>query len=94
MTRLELTKKISEMSGVDRKGCEAVVKAALEEILKALEKDEKVVIQGFGAFDTQVAAERVFRNPVTRRRMLYPKKRKMKFKPSKALKDKINESQR
>lgn len=91
MTRQELIKELSASAELSRKDCTAVINTMLEEITKTLEKGGKFTQTGFGSFDTAVSKERTGRNPVTGQKMLYPKKRKMKFRPSKTFKDKLNE---
>jgi DNA-binding protein HU-beta len=91
MTRQELIKELSAKVGLSRKDCDAVVTAMLDEIEKTLIRGGKYTQTGFGSFSTVDCKERVGRNPFTKQKMLYPKKRKMKFKPSSVFKGELNE---
>jgi DNA-binding protein HU-beta len=91
MTRQELIKELSASAELSKKDCSTVVSAVLDEITKTLEKGGKYTQAGFGSFETIISSERTIRNPFTKKKMLYPKKKKIKFKPSKAFKDRLNE---
>ncbi|MCK9170157.1 MAG: HU family DNA-binding protein [Treponema sp.] len=91
MTRQELLKKLSASTELNKKNCNAVITAVFEEIEKTLEKGGKYTQPGFGVFETTMYKERTVRNPFTKQQVLYPKKRKIRFKPSKVFKDKLNE---
>lgn len=91
MTRQELVKKLSASAELSKKDCGAVITAIFDEISKTLEKGGKYTQTGFGSFETTVSSERTVRNPFTKQQMLYPPKRRMKFKPSKVFKDRLNE---
>ncbi|MBD5289630.1 MAG: HU family DNA-binding protein [Bacteroides sp.] len=62
---------------------------AIEEA--ALEQDA-VAIPGFGTFETRKRLERVSVHPSTGKKMLYPPKQTISFRPSPLLKKQINES--
>jgi DNA-binding protein HU-beta len=91
MTRQELIKELSVSAELSRKDCSTVVTAIFDEIKKTLEEGGKYTQTGFGSFETAVSKERTGRNPVTKQKVQYPKKRRIKFKPSKLFKDKLNE---
>ena len=91
MTKQELVSEMAGELGITKKQCSQTLNTMLEEIIRALETGGKFVQPGFGTFKTQESEERTGRNPLTGKKMLYPKKRKLKFKPSDILKDEINE---
>ncbi len=65
--------------------------AFFEEIVEVLEGGENYTQTGFGTFRTEVCDERISYNPAIKKKMLLPKKRKIKFRPSAKLKERINE---
>ncbi len=91
MTKQELVAEMANELGLSKKKCNETLNTMLEEIVIALENGNKFVQPGFGSFKTVETKERVGRNPATGKKMLYPKKIKMKFKASEKFKDEINE---
>ncbi len=91
MTKQELVDQMSSELGITKKLCNETLSTMIEEIVRTLESGGKFTQPGFGTFKTAVANERVGRNPATGKKMLYPKKRKLKFKASDILKGDINE---
>lgn len=91
MTKQELVSEMATELGLSKKKCNETLNAMLEEIVLALESGNRFVQPGFGSFKTAETKERIGRNPATRKKMLYPKKIRLKFKASEKLKDEINE---
>ncbi|MBQ1949485.1 MAG: HU family DNA-binding protein [Treponema sp.] len=91
MTKQELVNEMAAELGITKKMCGETLNAMLEEIVKTLENGGKYTHPGFGTFKTSVRNEHVGRNPATGKKMLYPKKCRLKFKVSDILKDEINE---
>lgn len=91
MTKQELVSEMATELGLSKKKCNETLNAMLEEIVLALEAGNRFVQPGFGSFKTVETKERIGRNPATGKKMLYPKKIRLKFKASEKLKDEINE---
>ncbi|MCR5494023.1 MAG: HU family DNA-binding protein [Treponema sp.] len=91
MTKQELVNEMASELGITKKLCGETLNTMLEEIVKTLETGGKYTQPGFGTFKTAERNEHVGRNPATGKKMLYPKKRRLKFKVSDILKDEINE---
>ena len=91
MTKQDLINEMSAELGITKKLCGETLNAMIEEIVRTLETGGKFTQPGFGSFKTSLKNERVGRNPVTDKKMLYPKKLRVKFKASDILKDDINE---
>lgn len=89
MTNKEFIEELSRR--VDKSGKEtASLVASLTECMsQALQDDQTVSLQGFGAFEVKKKMERISVNPVTRQRFLVPPKLTLSFKPSVALKEKF-----
>jgi len=75
-----------------RKDSEVIVEAIFDSIVRSLRTNEKIEIRGFGSFRTRQRQPRVGRNPKTGARVEVPPKRIPFFKPSKELKDLVNNS--
>ena len=60
--------------------------------MRSLRAGDKIEIRGFGSFRTRQRKPRVGRNPKTGERVDVPAKKIPFFKPSKELKDLVNES--
>lgn len=91
MTKYELVREMSHELGISQKKCGETLDVMLEEIVRTLEVGGKYIHPGFGTFKTADVKERVGRNPATGKKMLYPQKRRLRFKVSDVLKDEINE---
>ncbi len=63
----------------------AAVNKIFESIQKALREGEKVVVQGFGSFQTVMRKSKSARNPRTGETVVIPARRRIKFKMAKEL---------
>jgi integration host factor subunit beta len=68
------------------------VEAIFDSIVRSLRGGDKIEIRGFGSFRTRQRQPRVGRNPKTGARVDVPAKKIPYFKPSKELKDIVNNS--
>ena len=91
MTKAELIDEVSRVVELTRKESEVIVEAVFESIVRSLRSGDKIEIRGFGSFRTRERQSRVGRNPKTGARVEVPAKRIPYFKPSKELKDLVNE---
>src|SRR3982750_1693064 len=92
MTKAELIEEVSKVVEMTRKDSEMIVETIFDSIVNSLHKGEKIEIRGFGSFRTRQRQPRVGRNPKTGSRVEVPSKRIPYFKPSKELRDLVNES--
>jgi integration host factor subunit alpha len=67
-----------------------LVETVLETIKSSLEKDDEIMISGFGKFSVKQKAARKGRNPATGSEMILEKRKVVTFKHSGILKNKIN----
>ncbi|HKS80902.1 MAG TPA: HU family DNA-binding protein [Candidatus Acidoferrales bacterium] len=93
MTKADLVGEVERVSELSRKEAEAVVETIFESIIDALQKDDKIEIRGFGSFRTRERRGRTGRNPKTGAKVEVPAKKIPFFKPSKELKDYVNNPQ-
>jgi integration host factor subunit beta len=68
------------------------VEAIFDSIVRSLRTGDKIEIRGFGSFRTRQRQPRIGRNPKTGARVEVPAKKIPYFKPSKELKDVVNNS--
>ncbi len=90
MTKAELIEEVSRVVEMTRKDSEVIVEAIFDSVVRALRGGDKIEIRGFGSFRTRQRQPRVGRNPKTGARVDVPAKRIPFFKPSKELKDLVN----
>jgi integration host factor subunit beta len=92
MTKADLIEEVSRVVEMTRKESEVIVEAIFDSIVKSLRADDKIEIRGFGSFRTRQRQPRIGRNPKTGARVEVPAKKIPYFKPSKELKDVVNNS--
>ena len=90
MNKTDLINAVAAETQLSKKDSEAAINATLDSITDALVRDEKVVLVGFGTFETRQRAERIGRNPSTKEEITIPASKAPAFKPGKSLKDKVN----
>lgn len=90
VTKAELIEEVIRITELPRKESETVVETVFESIIEALQKNDKIEIRGFGSFRTRERRGRTGRNPKTGAKVEVPPKRIPFFKPSKELKDFVN----
>ena len=92
MTKADLIEEVSRVVEMTRKDSEVIVEAIFDSIVRSLRTGDKIEIRGFGSFRTRQRQPRVGRNPKTGARVEVPSKHIPYFKPSKELKDLVNNS--
>jgi integration host factor subunit beta len=92
MTKAELIDEVSKVVEMTRKDSETIVETIFDSIVNSLHKGDKIEIRGFGSFRTRQRQPRIGRNPKTGSRVEVPSKRIPFFKPSKELRDLVNQS--
>ena len=92
MTKAELIEEVSRVVEMTRKESEVIVEAIFDSIVRSLRNGDKIEIRGFGSFRTRQRQPRIGRNPKTGARVEVPAKKIPYFKPSKELKDVVNNS--
>jgi len=91
MTKADLVEEVSRVTELTRKDSEVIVDTLFDSVIKALKTGDKLEVRGFGSFRVRQRNARVGRNPKTGEKVEVPAKRVPYFKPSKELKDLINE---
>ena len=90
MTKADLVEEVIRATELPRKESEAIVETIFDSIIQALQTGDKIEIRGFGSFRTRERRGRTGRNPKTGAKVDVPAKRIPFFKPSKELKDYVN----
>jgi len=93
ITRADLGEAVYQEVGLSRNESAELVEMVLTEVSDALVRGETVKISSFGTFTSRQKGERVGRNPKTGTRVEVPSKRIPYFKPSKELKDLVNQAE-
>jgi integration host factor subunit beta len=91
MTKADLVEEVARVTELTRKDSEVIVDTLFESVIKALKTGDKLEVRGFGSFRVRQRNARVGRNPKTGEKVEVPAKRVPYFKPSKELKDLIND---
>lgn len=91
MIKADLVTIIYERIGFSRNEAAEVVEATLDVLKEAFLKGEKVQIVGFGTFAVRQKNVRLGRNPKTGEEITIPPRRVLTFRPSKILKDSVND---
>ena len=90
MNKLELIEKVSSKAEITKAEATKVVNATLESITEGLAADGKVVLVGFGSFETRSRTARTGRNPRTGEAIKIAASRVPAFKPGKDMKEAVN----
>src|SRR5215469_1070777 len=92
MTKADLIDEVSRLAELTRKDSEVIVETIFDSVVRSLRAGDKIEIRGFGSYRTRQRRPRVGRNPKTGERVEVPAKKIPFFKPSKELKDLVNET--
>ncbi len=90
MNKTEFIAAIADEAKISKKDAAAAVNAFSTVVIKALKKNDKVQLVGFGTFEVAKRAARTGRNPQTGKEMKIKASKAPKFKAGKALKDAVN----
>jgi integration host factor subunit alpha len=91
VTRAQLAEAVYQAVGLTRNESAKLIEAVMAEISNAVERDEIVKISSFGSFSVRRKGQRVGRNPKTGQEVPISPRNVLKFRPSSALKDLINQ---
>ena len=90
LTKADLIDSIHNTLEMPRHRCSQVIETMLEIIKGTLERDEDVLISGFGKFCVKDKRKRRGRNPATGEDLMLDARKVVIFKCSGVLRDKIN----
>lgn len=89
MNKTELIAQIADKAELSKKDAEKALNAFIESVTEGLKKGEKVVLVGFGSFETKKRAARKGKNPQTGAIIDIPAATVPSFKVGKGLKDAV-----
>lgn len=89
MNKGGLVDAIANKAEVTKKEADAVLTAAIDSIMEAVSKGEKVTLVGFGSFEPRERQAREGRNPKTGETMQIPATKVPAFAPGKGFKEKV-----
>ena len=92
MTKANIVDQVASATGLTKRDTAAVVDGFLSSVIDALSTNQHVEIRGFGTFKVVKRARRVGRNPRTGEEVEIVARAMPVFKPSRALKLKINDA--
>jgi DNA-binding protein HU-beta len=90
LNKSELVAKIAEGADITKVSAELSLNVAIETIIKALTKGDKMQLIGFGTFATGKRSARTGRNPSTGETIKIAAAKTVKFTAGKAFKDAVN----
>jgi integration host factor subunit alpha len=89
LTKNDIVTRVHELGFTKKKSVE-IIEALLEIIKRTLEKNEDVLLSGFGKFCVKQKKQRRGRNPATGDDLMLKERKVVTFKCSGKLRDKIN----
>ena len=89
MNKTELVEVVSSKAGVTKTEAQKVITATLEAIVQGVVADGKVILPGFGTFETRQRSARNGRNPRTGEVIKIKATKAPAFKPGKGMKDAV-----
>ncbi len=92
ITKNDIIERVAERIGFSKSQSVELVELLLETMKSSLEKDDDILISGFGKFSVKEKAQRKGRNPATGTDMMLDKRKVVTFKDSGVLKDRLNKS--
>ena len=93
ITRAQLSEVVYQEVGLSRNESADLLEAVLLQIADALARDETVKLSSFGSFSVRRKGRRIGRNPKTGEEVPILPRRVLVFRPSQALKKRINDVQ-
>lgn len=85
MNKAELIHAIATETKLSKSDCKKMLEEFMKSVTKALQAGEKVTLTGFGTFSILQKKERIGINPSTKKEIIIPAKRSVKFKLSNEL---------
>ena len=91
MTKQEIVNTVSEAIGLTKVETDTVMNGIMSTIVDSLAKNERVELRGFGTFGVKHRMPKKARNPGTGEAIYLPERYVPTFKPSKNMRQRVNE---
>jgi integration host factor subunit alpha len=85
-----MARRIADETDLRQAKATELIETIFDEIKRALEQGDAVILQGFGSFHVRDQHGRIGRNPKTGQEAAIPPRRVVRFKTSKSLKHDVN----
>jgi|RhiMetdeSRZDD1v2_1073273.scaffolds.fasta_scaffold1285709_2 integration host factor alpha subunit len=92
MSKAEMVRRLADETDLTQAQATEVVETIFNEIKRALEQGDAVILRGFGSFHVRDKHARIGRNPKTGQEAAIPPRRVVRFKSGKFLKHAVNRS--
>ena len=89
MTKAELIEAVAKATELSKAKAQETIDATFAQIAKAIKKDKKFLVPGFGSFAVTKRKARKGRNPKTGEEIRIKASKSVRFKPASKLKDSI-----
>jgi integration host factor subunit beta len=89
VTKKDLVDRIAEQSGHKRIIVKKIIQQFLDEIVLELGEGNRLEFRDFGVFEVRSRAARIAQNPKTMQKVQVPRKRTVKFKIGRVMKDRL-----
>lgn len=94
VTKKDLVDRISDETNTRRVLVKRIVQKFLDEIVRELGQGNRLEFRDFGVFELRERAPRLAQNPKTMEKVAVPKKRTVKFKVGRLMKDMLSNAPR
>ena len=85
MIKLDIINNVLERTGIPRTKAEAAVDAVFNAMKRALQRNDRIELRGFGVFNIKPRKTGIGRNPRTGEEVSIPPGKAVRFKPGKDL---------
>ena len=93
MTKIDIVEKLYEKLGLPKKEVDKVVESVFDVIKETFQREDKLMISGFGDFIVRNKKARRGRNPLTGSDIMISPRRILTFKPSPLVRAGLNQSE-
>jgi DNA-binding protein HU-beta len=90
MNKATLVDKIAEDAGITKNAAATAIDSLIDGVTRALKKNQRVTLVGFGTFGVSKRKARTGRNPQTGETIKIKAKKAVRFKPGKQLESALN----
>ena len=90
MNKEEVVRNVASKAGTTQSVAEVVIKSFLNVIADTMASGDRVVLAGFGTFETKQRNAKTGRNPHTKEAIHIPARTLPSFKPAAALKNRVS----
>jgi integration host factor subunit beta len=92
ITKKEIVDRIADAQHVSRAVAKQIVQAFLDEIVNSVVAGHRLEFRDFGVFEVRERGPRIGQNPKTMQAVQVPKRRRLRFKAGRTIKQKLDRS--